>query len=354
LEHWNHVGRLYLGQVLSAASGTYAVTSTIFEGGGQLVPAGPPFPFLYTTGSVTLASGVTVVNQVAVQGGSLTINGNFSFPGNTFVQFGGTLITNAHTYSGGGDFTVNNGGLISMVNPLDSLVVGGNAYFEGGNEGGRLAGGGMVFRGNFTETGGDAQAFASSGTSAAFINGGSAQTITFAHPGGAGASHFYDLGIGNPQGVLGIASDVYVMHQVAFVPGTLRIVSGSGQVVHFANLNITNVIFNNVAIAYDAALGGANLIALDSITFENYNVNSATPLIDVTSPGDTASFLFDHIQFFTDIGTLGGSGNYVRATDTSTGDGVVLTININSGLVTTEGFTHTVLIGLAVVNWFQP
>jgi uncharacterized membrane protein len=77
-------------------------------------------------------------------------------------------------------------------------------------------------------------------------------------------------------------------------------------------------------------------------------------LIDVTSPGDTASFLFDHIQFFTDIGTLGGSGNYVRATDTSTGDGVVLTININSGLVTTEGFTHTVLIGLAVVNWFQP
>ncbi|HEX4634296.1 MAG TPA: hypothetical protein VH163_10695, partial [Gemmatimonadales bacterium] len=282
-----HIGRLYLGGTLNAAPGTYAVTATIFDGAGQVIPVGPTYPFLYSTGNGnTLQSGTAIVTQLAVQGGSLALSGNFSFHGNTFVQFGGALVLNGHTYSGNGNFTTTNSGLLKMQNALDTLIVGGGASFQGGSESGLLTAGGISVGADFNEGSGDAQAFASTGTAVVMASGG-APHISFSHPGGSGASHFYDLGIANGQGALTIQSDVFVMHQAVFLAGAPKIVHGGGQTVHFANLTISGVIFDNVAIAYDAALGGANLIALDSVTFENYNINSATPLITIVSPGNT-------------------------------------------------------------------
>lgn len=354
------LGRVYAHGALNLASATWATTAVIFTGTGQTVPTGVTFPFLYSTGTnVSLPAGAVVGTQLAVQGGTLALTGNFSFPGNTFVEFNGKLILNGHTFSGAGAFTTAQGGVLQMTNATDTLVVGGNALFQGGNEAGLLTAGGIVFQGNFGEGSGDPQAFAPSGTHTdAFQNGGSAQTITFGHPGGAGASHFQGLIIANPQGALQIASDVYLMGPYAYLAGNPKIVHGGGQVVHYANLNVTGVTFDNVAIAYDAGLGGSNAIALDSVTFENYNVNSATPLIDITSPGNTASpgtfFLFDNMTFDTDITGAGGTGTYLRVTDSNTGDGNVLTIDINSGLVVTEGMAHTILVGGAVVNWAQP
>lgn len=355
------MGRLYVNAGINFATSTYATTAIILTGSGQTLPAGFTYPFVYVGGgNVTLGAGpYNILNQLAVQGGSLTLGANLTFPGNTFVQLGGTLILNGHTLSMGGNFTTNLNGVLKMTNPSDTLIVGRDAFFGGASEAGQLTAGGIVFGGNFVEGGGDAQAFVQSGTArSAFINGGSVDSITFAHPGAAGASHFNDLGIGNPQGALKINSDVWILGHAAFLAGAPKIVSGGGEVVHFANLSITGVIFNDVAIAYDAALGGANLIALDTITFENYDVNSATPLIDITSPGNTASpgtfFLFDNMTFLTDITGAGGTGHYLRVTDSAPGDGNVLTIDINSGLVVTEGIAHTVLVGGAVVNWAQP
>src|SRR5690348_1281550 len=284
------LGRLYVQGALNLASATWATTAVIFTGNGQTVPAGVTYPFLYSTGAnVSLPAGVTVTTQLAVQGGSLALSGNFSFSGNTFVQFNSKLVLNGHTFSGAGQFTTSQGGLLQMTNTLDTLVVGGSAFFEGGNESGLLTAGGIFFQGNFTETSGDPQAFAPSGTHVdEFLSGGGAQIISFAHPGATGASHFQGLAISNGQGTLQIASDVYLLGGYAYLAGSPKIVHGGGQVVHYANLTITGVTFDNVAIAYDAALGGNNLIALDSVSFENYNVNSATPLITIVSPGNTA------------------------------------------------------------------
>jgi hypothetical protein len=347
------VGRLYVNTTMSFASATYASTAIILTGSGQTVPTGVNFPFLYVGGgSATVGAGVTVVNQVAVQGGSLTLSGNFSFPGNTFTQFGGSLILNGHTYSGGGTFTANNNGVFKMTNALDTLIVGGNALFQGGSESGLLTAGGILLGGSFTEGAGDPQAFASSGTAVAFVNGGTLQTITFGHPGGNGASHFYDLGLGNTQSSITIASDVFVLGHAAFLNGAQKLVNGGGQAVHFANMVITGVTFNDVAIAYDAGLGGANLIALDSITFQNYNVNSATPLITVVSPGNSlgGTFTFAAMTFLTNIGANAGSGNYLSATETS-GNGALI-VDIRTNLPIAEGMTHTLSAGSAVVNWF--
>ncbi|HEX4560820.1 MAG TPA: hypothetical protein VH113_03215 [Gemmatimonadales bacterium] len=348
-----HVGRLYLGGTINAAPGTYAVTATIFDGAGQLIPVGPTYPFLYSTGNGnTLQSGTAIVTQLAVQGGSLTLSGNFSFPGNTFVQFGGTLIPNGHTLSVGGAFTANNSGLLKMTNSLDTLIVGGSALFQGGNESGLLTAGGISVGADFSEGSGDAQAFASTGTAVMMASGG-APHISFGHPGGSGASHFYDLGIANGQGALTIQSDVFVLHQAVFLGGVPKIVHGGGQTVHFANLTMSGVVFDNVAIAYDAALGGANLIALDSVTFENYNINSATPLITIVSPGNTGSpgtpFLFSALSFLTNISANAGSGHYLSVTNT--GAAGALIIDVTANLPAGEGLAHTVQVGSPTVSW---
>src|SRR6185437_312121 len=189
------LGELWVNTMFSYGGGTYAVTSTIFTGNGQTVPAGVPFQFLYSNGpNVSLPAGVVVATQLAVQGGTLTLTGNFTYSGNTYVEFNSKLVLNGHTFSGGGQFTTSQGGLLQMTNTLDTLVVGGNAFFEGGNESGLLTAGGIFFQKNFTEVSGDPQAFAPSGTHVdEFLSGGGAQIISFAHPGGTGASHFQGL-----------------------------------------------------------------------------------------------------------------------------------------------------------------
>ena len=353
------VGEAWVNTTFNVASGTYAATSTVFTGNGQTVPTGITFPFLYCNGAnVSVGPGVVVGTQFAVQAGTTTLSGNWSVPANTFVQFTGKFVLGGHAFSTGGDLTINQGGLLQMTSAADSLLVFGNAYFEGGNESGLMSAGLTIFFNSFTEGSGDPQAYAASGSHIDVFVGSGTETITFGHPGAAGASHFQGFAVDNAQGALQIASDVYLMGPYAYVTGVPRIVHGGGQVVHYANLGITNVTFDNVKIAYDAALGGNNAISLDSVTFENYDVNSATPLIDITSPGNTASpgtpFLFDNMTFGTDITSAGGSGTYLRVTDSNSSDGNVLTIDINSGLVVTEGEAHTLLLGGAVVNWAQP
>ena len=352
------LGELWVNTTFSSA-GTYAVTSTIFTGNGQTVPTGVTFPFLYCNGvNVSVGPGVVVGTQFAVQAGTTTLSGAWSVPANTFVQFTGKLVLNGHTFSTGGDLTINQGGLLQMTNAADTLFVFGNAFFEGGNESGLMSAGLSILFNNFTEGNGDPQAYGASGSHIDVFVGSGTQTITFGHPGGAGASHFQGFAVDNAQGALQIASDVYLMGGYAYVAGVPRIVHGGGQVVHYASLGITNITFDNVKIAYDAALGGNNAISLDSLTFENYDVNSPTPLIDITSPGNTGSpgtsFLFDNMVFDTDITANGGTGTYIRVTDSAPADGNVLTIDINSGLVVTEGQAHTIMVGGADVEWFQP
>ena len=358
------VGTLEVAGVLSIGGG-FNSTQIVFDGANQTVPAGIPYQFLYVNGltpsgpgTVTFAPGPQIISQqIAVQGGSLTLSSSISIAGQSFSEFGGVLDLNGHTLTTS-YFTTDNGGLLKMTNSADTLYIPNSVSFGGGSEAGLLTAGGIFVGGFFTQTG-NAQSFAASGSFGVAFNGGGTQEINFANAGAAGASHFQNLLIANPQGALGIQSDVWILGQAVYSPLVPKIVSGGGQVVHFANMGISGVTFNNVAIAYDASLGGSNQIALDSIAFENYDVNSATPLISITSPGNIGSpgtpFFFNNMIFNTDIGSAGGSGLYLKVTDSTPG-GVddVLTIDIASGLTVPEGVAHTVMAGGAVVNWSQP
>jgi hypothetical protein len=345
------LGTLEVAGVLTVG-GSFNTTQTVFDGTNQTIPAGVPYQFLYVNGltasgagTVTFAPGAqTISQQIAVQGGSLTLSANVTSAGQTFSEFGGVIDLNGHTLTTP-YFTTDNNGLLKMTNSADTLYVPNSVSFGGGNEAGLLTAGGIFVGGFFTQIG-NAQSFAASGSFGVAFNGGGTQEINFANPGAAGGSHFQNLLIANPQGALGIQSDIWILGGSAFAPGMPKIVNGGGQVVHFTNLGITGVTFNNVAIAYDAALGGNNLIALDSVTFTNYNVNSATPLITIASPGYSLGgpFFFSNLTFGTTIGA--GTGTYLSATGPA-----ALLITVTSNLAVAEGSAHTVTSGGAGVTW---
>jgi hypothetical protein len=350
------LGRLYVRGVLSV-NGTFNTTAIIFTGAGQTIPAGLPYQYLYVGGgTVTFAPGAqSIANQIAVQGGSLTLNQNISFGGNTFLQLAGTLVLNGHTLSTA-NLYVESGAFLEMTNPLDTLIAAGDASFAGGNSSGRLTAGGIYVGGQLTQTV-DPQAFVSSGTHTVILDGGGVQTVHFDNPGTSGASHFQNLVIANPQGAAAISSDVWVLGQVAFAPGLPRFVSGSGQTVHLANLNITGATFSNVLVAYDAALGGSLSIAMDSVTFQSYPLTGAD-LITIAHPGavnpltgGAQVYPFSNLTFLSVIGQAGGTSNYIRATDSDGATPVPLMIQITSNLVNTEGLAHTVQNNGASVSW---
>jgi len=333
-------------------NGTFNTTSIAFDSSNWTIPAGIPYKFLYVGvgANATLAPGVTIANQLAIQGATLTLTANLSFPGNTYTEFGGTLDLNGHTLSMGGLFSADNGGFLKMTNPLDTLVIGLGGYFTGGSEAGLLTAGVIDIGGIFDQAG-DPQAFAASGTNLVIFTGGASETITFANPGAAGASHFQDVLIDNFAGGLTLSTDTWVLGQGSHATGVPKIVSGSGHVLHLGNLSIQKTTFQNVALAYDAALGGSTQISMDSVTFSGYDVNSTTPLITIVNPGNPTggAFSFTNLSFGSVIG--GGSGIYLSATDSNTGDGLPLMIQITSNLVATEGSAHTVTGGGATVTW---
>lgn len=333
-------------------NGVFNTTSIAFDSSNWTIPGGIPYKFLYVGvgAHATFAPGVTIANQLAVQGATLTLSSNFSFPGNTYTEYGGTLDLNGHTLSTGGLFSADNGGFLKMTDPADTLVISQGGYFTGGSEAGLLTAGAIEIGGLFTQSG-DPQSFAASGTNAVIFNGAGAQSITFANPGATGSSHFQDVGIANPAGGVSLASDVWALGQGSHVAGVPKILSGSGHVLHVANLIFHGTTFQNVALAYDAALGGSVQISMDSITFSGYNANSATPLITIVNPGNPTGgpFLFTNMTFGTVIG--GGTGIYLSATDSNTGDGLPLMIQITSNLTAAEGGAHTVTGGGATVTW---
>jgi hypothetical protein len=130
-----------------------------------------------------------------------------------------------------------------------------------------------------------------------------------------------------------------------------KILSSSGHVLHVANLIFHGTTFQNVALAYDAGLGGSQTISMDSVTFSGYNVNSTTPLITIVNPGNPTGgpFFFTNMTFGTVIG--GGTGIYLSATDGNPSDGIPLTIQITSNLTAAEGSAHTATSGGASVTW---
>jgi hypothetical protein len=265
----------------------------------------------------------------------------------------------------GSNLLTTGSGTLTMTQVSDTLRVSGGAFFGGGSTAGKLTAGALLVAGTFSESGTAGDAYASSLGHWTILSGNARQDVGFAHPGaGAGTSHFMNLGISNPvTGAVTVNSDLYILGQSSFDPAVpTQQVTGSGSVVHLANLFISDPItFDNVLLAYDKALGGSDTISITNATFTNYDPNGTTPIISISHPGalDPSSggvmtYNFTNLTFGTDITQAGGTANYLSVTDTNTGDGVPLTIRVTSNLNDPEGPDHTLTSGGAQVTWSVP
>jgi hypothetical protein len=329
------------------------------------------------TGSGSIEKGQRTGSPVVVLAGAGAVQGNI----NATISLTGTYRLSDSLSSSAGvfvfgsldlnskkmtvdTFTTASNGILVMTHPTDTLRVVGPANFAGGSTSGKLIDGAILVGGDFTEVGtavGDA--FAPSGNHWTFLSGTSTQQVSFLHPGsGAGTSRFMNLGITNQvTGAITVNTDLYILGQSAFDPTVpVQAVTGNGSVVHLANLFIQDPItFDNVLLAYDAALGGSDSISITNATFVNFDPNGATPVISISHPGaldpgsgGVMTYFFTNLTFGTVIGS--GTGTYLSATDTNTGNGAPLQIFITSNLNNPEGPNHTVTQGGAQVTWSVP
>ncbi|HEY4218999.1 MAG TPA: hypothetical protein VGM67_17780 [Gemmatimonadaceae bacterium] len=218
--------------VLSSSGGT-ALTAGIATGASgsklsgvqQLTVTGTTFPVFagaanvssplktIVTGNSTLVSDPTFTGALSVQ---------------SFVQIGGRVLTI------NGDFTVENGGLLKMASSNDSVVVGGNATFNGGDQsvgGAPFAAGAFDFKGNFTASGTNTFNQSGTGVNTAYFSGSAAQTITV---GGTG-NNFGNMVIRNTSaGGVTLGSNTQILKNFT-QSGVFDITAAAGTVTVFGS-----------------------------------------------------------------------------------------------------------------------
>ena len=170
---------------VSKTAGTLAINSMVGVGGSVNINAGvttvTATHFVLVHGSTTIASGTNVnvsrfgtfgaitfapdsstiadtiqfhgtaaqtiplaeYNEVVIKGSPTLSAGGFIADGNLTVD-GGTLTLGGNAVSVFGGFLTTNNGLLVMTNPVDSLLIVGQATFSGGAESGNLTNGALV------------------------------------------------------------------------------------------------------------------------------------------------------------------------------------------------------------------
>src|SRR6267143_457707 len=220
-----------------AVSGSFSPGTTEFFGTNQTIQPGLNYRDMLITGAILLS-------DTTRASGNLTINGSGG-PAN--------LILNGKTVIVSGDFSTQNNGKLTMLNPADLLSIGGNATFAGAPLTGLDTAGVISVKGNFGQyyAGSDWDDFAASGTLKVILNGTSSQTVHFDNPGTAGqSSYFRDLEISNPKTV--------TLDNTTYVNGNLT-VSGPDSLKG----NITLIIVGTLTTAPGSSIT-LNTIELDS------------------------------------------------------------------------------------------
>ncbi len=187
------------------------------------------------TGGVTL-SGFAKQLRGTFDQATLLLNGDYSLSGRLAttagtgiaIQAPGALQLNGHTADVGGPFTTSAGGLLVMINSLDSLIARGGAVFAGGDESALLNAGVLVVTGDLIQSGGNPAAFAPSGSHKTVLNATAAGSVVFTN---APSSHLHLTEIAAPGGIsLGsravATADVTVTQGQLDLGGNALVVSG--------------------------------------------------------------------------------------------------------------------------------
>ncbi|HKV76138.1 MAG TPA: hypothetical protein VJN95_16590 [Gemmatimonadales bacterium] len=344
-----NLGRLYTEDTLRI-SGTYNVRLTGFAGNNnQPIPVGLSYQDLDLAGAGAFTQGaINVSGQMRMTSGRNFVNsglflaGRLTIAGDLIIDQPNTeLVNNGETVSVGGNLTIQNGGLITMGNANDSLLVAGAALFDGGDESTHLTGGHMVFAGAFTQKAtSSAQSFLATGTQASIFTG-TGQNISFATP-GAGNSQFVDLSFTQATGPVNFTSDVTAAGVVQW--GGLKTFSGGGHTLTLSTFNVGNgAVFDNLLIK----VLGSGPMSTTAVTFQNYAPTA--DVLTVTGPGVVGANNTIQAQWASPITT----GHYVVANDTDGAIPTPLTLTIfSSGIPGVNGGPLGALqINGAIVTW---
>jgi alpha-tubulin suppressor-like RCC1 family protein len=350
------LGRLYVAGNLGVG-GTYQVTSIIFTGlDAQVIPAGLPYQYLYTTGDVLAPAGNLVIGtQLAVQGGTLYLaNGasdQVTVNGAAFVQ-AGSLVVNGGTLTVGTNLFVTGSGTLTMTDPNDNdwVTVNGNASFDGGDESLLLTNGEMDIGGNFTQlsTHNNPASFAASGTHVTWLLGSS--TLSFATPGTAATqSHFNDLVQNLPGTTITLASAGTLLGWLDGTTAFSGTVQGSNVALTAAGIYDVgaSATLNGVRLVIDGNTGG--LDSLTNVTF--LNLPATATQLTIRQPGlASGPYSVNGVSFVPLTGQA--TGRYIDAQDADGVTPFALQIQVTNTNVT-NGPSFTTSDGVATVVWGQ-
>lgn len=291
---------------------------TAMTGSGLIVASGSGgslkglnIPALTVSNANVLSGRTTVLGATTVTAGSLNPNGN-------------TLVT--------GSLTTSTSGFIAGTNPVDSIIVQGNATFGGGNS--VPTGGVLLVGGNFAQAT-NATAFVPGAGHTTVFNGSAAQTVSFAN---VGTSGFGSVTFANAAGVSTLGSGLAASGTVSVTAGT---VSGSAAVLAGdladpnAGWSFTATTFSKTGtLSLPARLGGtvsfspagASTATLSGpVRFTGPGVTVGSGILEVTTHSDTVDGVF----------TTSGSGGlkmvtaggdlFIKGTASFGGTGTTLT-----------------------------
>lgn len=305
--------------LLVASPANFAVGTTTFDGAGpQLVPALPYQDLALTGGSTHTLTGATTVS------GALSV-----------AAASAHLVLGGHTASAG-SFLLSNGGLLSMTQSADSLLVAGPFDIDAQDESGNLTAGVLQVGGNFTQRGNaSASSFAATGTRTV-LNGAGNQTVTFFNP-GLTQSRFRDLEVRKSGGTAVLASALVVDSSFTVQSGVDTVQGGS---ITAGALNVTGLVLNNTPLTLNSLHAVAPV--LNNTTFMGFDP-TATQLT-INQIGLSLPISLTGLTFL----STPTSGFYISANELGL---VPLLVTVQSNLTPSAAALLTRLLNGALVTW---
>lgn len=285
------VGLARIGNSI-VSTGSFAPTTAEFFGTAATIPVGAGYAY----------TNVRVLNAASF-GGSVTLGGNLTVVGTGNLTIGGQQV------SVSGDFATQNTSVLTMQNPAAVLAVAGNAAFGGGSTNTRLTAGTLRVGGTFTQGGGNAAAFAASGSHVTVLGGSSAQAVSFANPGATAAlSHFHRLEIENPSAAgITMGGAIFATGQLRTPAGATvaRVVTSAGHTLQVGGLDAAGLILDHTPLR---VVNGDALARFDDAVFRNMDPATTQFRLDRLSDAVT----FNNTQFQ----TVPTTGAYLHLVDT--------------------------------------
>ena len=287
------------------------------------------------TGSATLPRSMTTNITFAAAGilvDSLKLTGNALISGASAL-----LDLNGHYMKVTGTFGTATGGALQMVHVNDSLIVKGNASFNGGSTAGKLTSGYFEFDGASFVQGVTPGAFSADAPHITWFWGLTQQTIAFANP-AVTLSHFGNLYLQDTATVL--SSNVVLNGQLQTGgQSSFHVEAAADQLVTSNGANLRNVVFDNVRWKTAGTNGNGLFPSLDNVIFKNIS-NTTAAQFDYEYSTKTnltlAGFTFNTVPT--------GAGSYITIVGPDTLTMTGISPAINGGWLSLSG-------GGAVLGW---